>query len=113
MCANRSRQSAISDVGLHLTEKLKTVLSFTPCLPLPLTASSHLLHFTDLVAFLTLLARQLILVHWKNLHSCSYSLWIKDSLFFVNLETIKYSLCATHRGLAKIWQSLTTHVNTI
>lgn len=46
----------------------------------------------DLVSFVTLLARRLILLRWKSSSPPSFSMWIKDVLGFVKLEKIRCSM---------------------
>lgn len=46
----------------------------------------------DFVAFLTLLARRLILLHWKSPSPPSHEVWIRGALHFSKLEKIKHKL---------------------
>lgn len=41
---------------------------------------------SDFVAFVTLLARRLILLNWKSPKPPTHSLWIKDIFHFIKLE---------------------------
>lgn len=44
------------------------------------------------IAFSTLLARRLIQLKWKQQAPPSFTKWIKDMLYFLKLEQIKYTL---------------------
>lgn len=44
------------------------------------------------IAFTTLLARRLILFRWKQQAPPSFSHWVKDVMYFLKLEKIKYTL---------------------
>lgn len=70
-------------------------------------------HFSDFVAFLTLLARHLILLNWKSPHPPSYTCWIRDVLYFMKLEKIRYSLHRPSTIFIKLWQPLREHIKTI
>ncbi len=70
-------------------------------------------HFIELVAFLTLLARRCILMHWKGPHAPSHTRWIKDALFFIKLEKIKHSLRGSIVKFSKIWLPFLEHVRTL
>lgn len=62
-----------------------------------------------LVAFFTLLARCIVLMHWKNPLPPTHSHWIKDALFFMKLEKIRYSLKGSEITSSKIWSPLLNH----
>ena len=70
-------------------------------------------HFCDLVAFLTLLARRIILLHWKNPRAPSHSQWIRDALYFMKLERIKYSLRGSIAKFSKIWEPFLDHIRSL
>lgn len=67
----------------------------------------------DLVAFLTLLARRIILMHWKNPRPPTHSHWIKDALFFMKLEKIRHSLRGSDSRFTEIWLPLLDHVTSL
>lgn len=67
-------------------------------------------YFCELVAFLSLLARRLILLHWKNSHPPSHSQWLRDALHFMSLEKIKYSLRGSSTKFCKVWEPFLEHV---
>ncbi len=46
----------------------------------------------DIIAFTSLLARRSLLLHWKSAKYPSISRWLKDIMFFLKLEKIKYTL---------------------
>ncbi|KAA0701525.1 LINE-1 reverse transcriptase -like protein [Triplophysa tibetana] len=64
----------------------------------------------DFVAFISLLARRLILLRWKSPAPPSHSSWIRDILQFVKLEKVR---CSIHGSLAKFnktWDPFFAHV---
>ena len=46
----------------------------------------------NIIAFSTLLARRRILMDWKSHHPPNCSMWLRDLVFFLKLEKIKFSL---------------------
>ena len=56
-----------------------------------------------LVAFVTLLARRMILFRWKSPTPPSHALWIKEVLNFVKLEKIRCVLRGSLRKFHKTW----------
>lgn len=70
-------------------------------------------HFVDFVAFLTLLARRLILLNWKSPHPPSHSCWIRNVLYFMKLEKIRYSFHQTSTVFIKLWEPLRKYVQTL
>ena len=65
----------------------------------------------DFVAFVTLLARRLILMHWKKRYPPSHSRWISDILHFLKLEKIKYTLRGSISKFRKVWQPFLNYVD--
>ena len=68
---------------------------------------------SDLVAFLTLLARRLILRLWKSRSPPTYEAWIRDALFFSKLDKIKYTLRGSTEKFYKAWDPLLNHIETL
>ena len=58
------------------------------------------------IAFTTLLARRLILLNWKQRTPSSFSKWIKDVLYFLQLEKKKYTLKGSEQAFVKVWRPL-------
>lgn len=56
------------------------------------------------IAFTSLLARRLILFKWKQNTPPSFSHWVKDVMYFLHLEKIKYTLKGTSQSFLKIWR---------
>ena len=56
----------------------------------------------DVLAFVTLLARRLILINWKSPTSPSHTHWIRDTLYCVKLEKIRLSLNGSDK-FEKVW----------
>lgn len=46
----------------------------------------------DIIAFTSLLARRSLLLHWKSPKYPSVSRWLRDVMYFLKLEKIKYTL---------------------
>ena len=98
-----------------------SAITSTPIQPCPLTALFGVLpsdirlpsYFAQHVAFLTLLARRVILFHWKSSSPPSHSKWLKDALHFMRLEKIKYSLRLSVAKFYKIWQPFIEHVRSL
>ena len=57
----------------------------------------------DAMAFVTLLARRLILLKWKSPVSPSHTHWMRDILYFLKLEKIRLSLNGSSEKFSKIW----------
>ena len=58
----------------------------------------------DIIAFTTLLARRRILLAWKSPGPPSQSAWLKDVMFFLSLEKIKYTLRGCNDHFTRKWQ---------
>lgn len=86
------------------------LLALFGVLPIGLSLPSY---FAEFVAFLTLLARRAILLRWKGPSPPSHSQWIKDALFFMRLEKIKYTLRSSEWKFHKIWQPFLDHVRSL
>ena len=56
----------------------------------------------DVVAFTTLLARRLILLNWKRPVPPSHTRWLKEIMFYLKLEKIKFTL----RGAANKFEKV-------
>lgn len=46
----------------------------------------------EIIAFTSLLARRSLLLHWKSAKYPSFYRWLKDTIFFLKLEKIKYTM---------------------
>lgn len=56
------------------------------------------------IALTTLLARRLILFKWKQHTPPSFSHWVKDVMYFLKLEKIKYTLKGSSQTFFKVWK---------
>ena len=65
----------------------------------------------DAVAFASLLARRRILLSWTSLQPPSISVWLKDLVFFLKLEKIKYNIRGRGDSFGKKWQKFITFFN--
>lgn len=66
---------------------------------------------TDIVAFTTLLARRRILMAWKSPDAPSFSVWLKDIMYFLRLEKIKFSLRGSNKRFLSKWQPFISYFN--
>ena len=58
----------------------------------------------DIIAFTSLLARRSLVLHWKSVKYPSISQWLKDVMFFLRLEKIKYTLRGCTVKFFSKWQ---------
>ena len=64
------------------------------------------------IAFLTLLARRLVLIKWKDCRPPTFTHWVKDALYFLKLEKIRHSLKGSANNYNKIWGPFLDYVKT-
>lgn len=62
------------------------------------------------IAFVTLLARRLILLKWKSAIPPLHSHWVRDVLHFANLEKIRYLLRGSQQQFSRIWDPFFEYV---
>lgn len=87
--------------------------------PSPLTALFGVLPFTmsislykaEFIAFITLVARRLILLRWKSPNAPSFSSLIKDILYFMKIEKIRSSMKGSTRKFTKTWGYLSDYID--
>lgn len=65
------------------------------------------------IALTTLLARRLILFKWKQHTPPSFSHWIKDVMYFLKLEKIKYTLKGSSQTFLKVWRPFLDYYESI
>lgn len=65
------------------------------------------------IAFTTLLARRLILFKWKQNTPPSFTHWVKDVMYFLHLEKIKYTLRGSSQSFLKIWRPFLDYYDTL
>ena len=83
-----------------------------PLVAIPgVSATPHVLSKThaNVVAFATLLARQRILFNWKSPQPPLVSVWLKDLMFFLKLEKIKFTLRGDTSRFFKHWRPFIQH----
>lgn len=68
---------------------------------------------SNLVAFLTHLARRLILLHWKKTYPPSHTHWVKDVLYFMKLEKINHTLKGSIANYYKAWGPFLKHLDDV
>lgn len=83
-----------------------TALFGIPQLPLPRLQA-------DLIAFVTLLARRLILMRWKSPIPPSHTLWLKEIFNNLQLEKIRYTLKGSYKTFKKVWGSFFAYADKI
>lgn len=62
------------------------------------------------IAFVSLLARRLILLKWKSATPPSHLHWVKDVLYFAKLEKIRYLMKGSQEKFSRIWGPFFEHV---
>ncbi|KAF3845137.1 hypothetical protein F7725_008300 [Dissostichus mawsoni] len=77
--------------------KLVKQLPLVTCASLPNSAQV-------VIAFSTLLARRLILLKWKQHSPPSFSQWVKDVMYFLQLEKIKFLLRGSSNTFIRTWK---------
>ena len=55
------------------------------------------------IAFTSLLARRLILLAWKQASTPSFTRWIRETMYFLKLEKIKFTLRGSVQKFREIW----------
>ena len=65
---------------------------------------------SDRIAFVTLLARRIILLNWKQAAPPSYKHWVKDTLQLLKLEKIRLALRRPNDNFSRIWQTFITYL---
>lgn len=56
-----------------------------------------------IIAFTSLIARRLILLSWKDQAPPNFARWIRDTMQFLKLEKIRYTLKGSLQNFRKIW----------
>lgn len=62
----------------------------------------------DILAFTSLLARRHLLLHWRSTKAPSSTQWLNDTMSFLKLEKIRYSLKGNSDKFYKKWLSFLT-----
>ncbi len=75
-----------------------------PRAPLPCNA-----HLSDMIVFLLLLARRRILIERKSSTPPRHSVWLSDTMSFIQLEKIKFTLKGSTDLFFKRWQPFLTY----
>lgn len=57
----------------------------------------------NFVAFVTHLARRLILIKWKSPTAPTHHSWIRDIFYFVNMEKIRYTMRGSSANFKRTW----------
>lgn len=56
-----------------------------------------------IIVFTTLIARHLILLSGKEQVSPNFFKWVRDTMYFLNLEKIRYTLKGSLQKIREIW----------
>lgn len=59
--------------------------------------------YKTIIAFTTLLARRIILLHWKSKNPPKINLWFSDLAHFIQLEKIKFTLRGSKIKFVSVW----------
>uniref|UniRef100_A0A8P4GNT1 Reverse transcriptase zinc-binding domain-containing protein n=1 Tax=Dicentrarchus labrax TaxID=13489 RepID=A0A8P4GNT1_DICLA len=65
------------------------------------------------MAFCTLLARRLILLNWKQAFPPSHDRWIKEVLYNLKLERLRFSLRGSLKSFDRIWNPLLSIIESL
>ena len=65
----------------------------------------------NMVTFVTLLARRLICLNWKQVQAPTYTALMKDVMHYLQLEKIKFELRGSEDKFYKTWQPFIDHFN--
>lgn len=63
---------------------------------------------SNCIAYVTLLARRLILLNWKQATPPSFKHWVRDTLQFLKLEKIRFALRGPKDNFISVWQPFIT-----
>ena len=102
---------SLSTFWIEIFETL-TALTGTPIVPNPITALFGIPQLplprpqADLIAFVTLLARRLILMNWKSSTPPSHTQWMRDIFNNLQLERIRYIMKGSISKFHVVWDPL-------
>ena len=63
----------------------------------------------SLISFSVLLARRRILLNWKDVHPPVYGLWVRDVMYYIQLEKIRHTLKGSVQTFYDIWKPFLTY----
>ena len=66
-----------------------------------------------LLSFATLIARRQILIRWKECNPPTFAQWVRDMLYFIKLEKIRYSVKESADKLMLIWQPFLSRLDAL
>lgn len=69
-------------------------------------------HYSNAIAFASLLARRLILLRWKQEHPPTHDQWIADIMRFLNMEKMRCTLTGSLSKFNKAWQPFLKYMET-
>lgn len=70
-------------------------------------------HQQNFIAFVTLIARRLILLKWKSPAPPTFHSWIRDILFYVNMEKVRCTLNGSMSSFRKTWDPFFTFLKSL
>ena len=65
----------------------------------------------NMIKFVTLLARRLILLNWKQAQVPTHTTLMKDVMHYLQLEKIKFELRGREDNFYRTWQPFIDHFN--
>lgn len=92
--------------GIHIEPNAITALFSVPLLPLSRPQA-------NLIAFVTLLARRLILLKWKSTIPPSHTLWIKEIFNNLKLEKIRHTVNGSSERFHKMWDPFLNYAKSV
>lgn len=69
--------------------------------------------FHVVIAFTSLLARRLILLMWKDKKPPTFNRWIRDTMSFLKLEKIRYTLKGSIQSFERTWTPFLTYYRSL
>lgn len=99
-----------------VSDVLKIKLDICPLIAIfGVPSQYHLLNHKQgsIVAFASLIARCRILLSWTSPQPPSISVWLKDFIFFLKLEKVKYNIRGRGECFFEKWQQIITYFNDI
>ncbi len=63
-----------------------------------------------IIKFVTLLAQKLILLHWKNAHTLSWTPWLREVMQHLRLEKLRFTLSGSSDKYVRIWNPFTVFI---
>ena len=105
--------SSVYDTLSRVLGRMVAPSPFISIFGVPEIFSSFTRKECNIIAFVSLVARRHILLHWKDPKPPSSNSWLKDLMSFLCLEKIKYSLRGSSDRFDKTWDPLLSYFNSL